>query len=65
VEVADPTWVDVAYTWRWPGSRWREEALTMLEARGIFPVGRFARWRFQGIADSVRDGLMAGAAIGK
>ena len=63
VEAVDPTWIDVAYTWAWPGSRWREDALRALEAAGIYQVGRYARWTFQGIADSIRDGLFAGAAL--
>jgi hypothetical protein len=36
VDVLDPTWIEVAYTWSWV---------------------------FQGIADSIRDGLTVGAAI--
>lgn len=62
VEVADHTWVDVAYTWSWRGSSWKARALQALEEREIYQVGRFARWVFQGIADSIRDGLLAGAA---
>ncbi len=62
-EVVDPTWIDVAYTWAWPGSTWRREAMKALEQRDIYPVGRYARWSFQGIADSIRDGLMAGGAF--
>jgi len=62
-EVVDPTWIDVAYTWSWPGSTWRERALQVLESHEIYQVGRFARWVFQGIADSIRDGLMAGGAM--
>ena len=62
VEASDPTWIDVAYTWSWPGSRWREAAIAALEAHGILQIGRYGRWTFQGIADSVRDGLYAGAA---
>jgi len=61
-EVVDPTWIDVAYTWSWPGSRWRATALQALERQDIQMVGRYARWRFQGIADSLRDGLYVGAA---
>ena len=57
VDVVDPTWVPVAYTWSWPGSDWREKAIDALEQAGIEPVGRYARWNFQGIADSIRDGL--------
>ncbi len=56
-EVVDPTWVDVANTWSWPNSDWRAKALALLEAHGIEPIGRYARWHFQGIADSIGDGL--------
>ncbi len=63
VEVADPTWIEVAYTWMLPGSRWRSTAPAHLEAAGIYQVGRYGRWVFQGIADSLRDGLMVGAAL--
>lgn len=63
VEVADPTWIDVAYTWAWPGSRWRDDALRLLEEHGVRQVGRYGRWIFQGIADSIRDGLAEGAAV--
>jgi protoporphyrinogen oxidase len=62
-EAVDPTWIDVAYTWSWINSRWKEEALTLLEKRDIVPVGRYARWVFQGIADSLRDGITVGAAV--
>lgn len=62
-EVVDPTWIDVAYTWSWPGSRWRQKALQALESRNIHQVGRFAAWVFQGIADSIRDGFVAGASF--
>lgn len=62
-EVVDPSWVEVAYTWRSPGSRWRERALQALTATGIQQVGRYGRWHFQGIADSIRDGLQAGEAL--
>jgi protoporphyrinogen oxidase len=62
-EALDVTWIDVAYTWSWPGSQWRREALAALHAHDIFQVGRYGRWVFQGIADSIRDGLMVGAAL--
>jgi protoporphyrinogen oxidase len=61
-EVADPTWIDVAYTWSWPGSQWRALSIKQLEANDIVMVGRYAKWSFQGIADSIRDGLYVGAA---
>ncbi len=59
-EVVDPTWIDVAYTWRHPGSHWKESAVASLESRFIRPIGRYGLWKFQGIADSVSDGLLAG-----
>ncbi len=63
VEAADATWVEVGYTWKRPDSRWREAALEALEENGVRMVGRYARWTFQGIADSIRDGLVAGAVL--
>jgi protoporphyrinogen oxidase len=65
VEVVDATWIDVAYTWSWPGSEWRREALQALDDHRIHAVGRYGRWIFQGIADSIRDGLTAGARLGR
>jgi len=62
-EVVDSTWIDVAYTWAWPGSTWRARALKMLEDNGVIQVGRYGRWIFQGIAESIRDGLVAGAVF--
>ena len=31
VHVNDATWIDVAYTWSWPGSSWIGEAIAVLE----------------------------------
>ena len=62
-EVVDPTWIDVAYTWAWPGSDWRGQALRRLEENHIYMVGRYARWTFQGIAESIRDGFIAGSCF--
>jgi protoporphyrinogen oxidase len=63
VEVLDPTWIDVAYTWSWPGSTWTRVATRALEAHGVYPVGRYGRWVFQGIAESIHEGLAAGTAL--
>lgn len=63
VDVIDPTWIEVAYSWTIPGSQWKKDSLLVLEKHNIFQIGRYARWMFQGIADSIRDGLMAGAAF--
>jgi protoporphyrinogen oxidase len=62
-EVADPTWIQVAYTWSRPHSKWKEMALRRLEEHGIYQVGRYGRWIFQGIADSIRDGFYVGSSF--
>lgn len=62
-EAVDTTWVDIAYTWVWPGSRWPEKALKALEEHGIYQIGRYGKWVFQGIAESIRDGFVAGSAL--
>jgi protoporphyrinogen oxidase len=62
-EVVDPTWIDVAYTWSWPNSNWKKLALAELERHNIFQVGRYGRWVFQGIADSIRDGFIIGSSF--
>jgi hypothetical protein len=63
VEVVDPTWINVAYTWSWPNSQWRSKAIKCLEEQKIYQVGRYGRWIFQGIADSIRDGFIVGSAF--
>ncbi|OFW06455.1 MAG: protoporphyrinogen oxidase-like protein [Acidobacteria bacterium RIFCSPLOWO2_02_FULL_68_18] len=62
-EVVDPTWIDVAYTWSWPGSTWKQQALTALEREGIHQAGRYGRWVFQGIVESIAAGFVAGTAF--
>ncbi len=62
-EVVDPTWIDVAYTWSYPDSGWTKKAIDVLERRDIHPLGRYGRWHFQGIAQSIRDGLEAGRVL--
>lgn len=62
-EVVDPTWIDVAYTWSRPGSRWRQQAIARLAEHGIHSIGRYGTWKFQGIAESVQEGLYVGAAL--
>ncbi|MGI8755297.1 MAG: protoporphyrinogen oxidase-like protein, partial [Acidimicrobiales bacterium] len=63
VEVADPSWVEVAYTWRRPGSTWATDAASALAAVGVTQVGRYGRWHFQGIAESIGEGLAVGASL--
>ena len=62
VEVADPTWIDVAYTWSWPGSTWTSRAVATLAQHDVHAIGRYGRWVFQGIAESLQEGFAAGAA---
>jgi protoporphyrinogen oxidase len=61
--VVDPTWIDVAYTWSWPDSAWKNQALAALAANSITQIGRYGRWMFQGIGASIREGLAAGASV--
>lgn len=63
VETCRADWIDVAYTWSWPGSTWRDRALGALRRHRIHQIGRYGRWIFQGIADSIRDGLVAGSCM--
>ncbi len=63
VEVIHPTYIDVAYTWTWPDSSWKQEAIRTLQRHDIFQVGRYGRWTFQGIAESLQEGLLTGAAL--
>lgn len=63
VEAMAEDWIEIAYTWSWPESPWRREALALLERYGIYQIGRYGRWRFQGILESIGEGLMAGAAL--
>lgn len=62
-ETVHPTWIDVAYTWSMPGSNWRELAIAELERHNIYQVGRYGRWTFQGIAESIKDGFAIGERI--
>lgn len=64
VDAVSPTWVEVAYTWSRPGSTWREDAMRRLEERGVVQTGRYGKWRFQGIADSILDGRRARSLVG-
>ena len=61
-DVVDPTWIDVAYTWAWPESKWKQWALEELAQRDIHQAGRYGRWTFNGIAASLNEGLAIGAA---
>lgn len=62
VDVVDVSWVPTAYTWSVPGSTWVADALDVLAELGVEQVGRYARWHFQGIAESIAEGLAVGEA---
>jgi len=62
-EVMDCHWVEVAYTWSWPGSTWRQAALSLLARHGIQAIGRYGSWQFKGIADEIREGLLGGGRL--
>ncbi len=63
VEVTHLTWIEVAYTWSLPASDWRRKTAKTLEEQGVLMAGRYGMWRFQGIGESIRDGLIAGSAL--
>lgn len=63
-ETIHPTWIDVAYTWSMPDSNWRSTAIKELEKHGVYQIGRYGRWVFQGIAESIKDGFFIGGAFG-
>lgn len=52
----DPTWVKTAYTWLYNKDD-RSKALKYLEDRNIFSTGRYGKWKFQGMVESISDGL--------
>jgi hypothetical protein len=56
-------WTDVAYTWSYPTSHWKKEAIKALDEGGIIQTGRYGRWPFQGIADSIKEGFEMGKEI--
>jgi len=63
VEIVDSNWINVAYTWQYPNSKWKDKALSILKKHSIYQIGRYGKWHFQGILDSIKDGLLAGASL--
>lgn len=56
VVVTDPTWVKTAYTWMETLEE-RERHLAWLKERDIISIGRYGKWKFQGLAESITDGM--------
>lgn len=57
---ANSTWIDVAYTWQKPESRWVSDSIEKLRTYDIISVGRYGRWNFQGILESLKEGIFEG-----
>lgn len=57
IDVVDTTWIDIAYTWQYPDSNWREDGINFLKKNDIYQIGRYGKWQFQGIMESIKDGL--------
>jgi protoporphyrinogen oxidase len=56
VHVVDPTFVSTAYTWlKDPADR--TNALNWLYGKDIISTGRYGKWKFQGMVQSIEDGL--------
>jgi protoporphyrinogen oxidase len=58
VITTDPTFVKHAYTWMRTTEE-REKHLAWLKERDIISTGRYGKWKFQGMAESITDGMNA------
>lgn len=57
IEVIDTNWIEVGYTWEYPDSNWKNKILEILFKYNIISIGRYGKWKFQGIAESIKEGL--------
>jgi hypothetical protein len=60
VECKSMNWIEVAYTFNYPQDNWAEDAIAALKRRGIYQIGSAGKWKFQGIAGSIREGIRIG-----
>ena len=51
--------IEPAYTWDYPMNNWVSTAKQRLENFGVHQLGRYANWKFQGIAESIEEGFSA------
>jgi len=49
--------IPISYTWKYPNDTTREDILNEITMLGITQIGRYGRWKFQGIAESIKEGL--------
>ena len=64
VIVADPTWIEVAYTWQRPKSNWVEKSLQVLAEKNIISIGRYGKWSFnQGVVESLKEGIFVASVL--
>lgn len=57
VEVEDVNEIETAYTYQWPNSQDRSKFLDSIANQGITMLGRYGKWNFQGIGESLKEGL--------
>lgn len=56
IDCVNAKFLHCAYTWRTEKSM-VEKKIDLLNKKDILSIGRYGKWRFQGIAESVLDGL--------
>jgi protoporphyrinogen oxidase len=56
VRYCDYKYIFTGYTWLKPGHI-RNEIITSLKDHGVTCIGRYGKWKFQGISESIQDGL--------
>lgn len=57
IEVIDFNFIHVAYTYKYRDSLEIEKALRHLKNNNIYSIGRYGKWKTQGIAESIKEGL--------
>ena len=56
VITAEPTFIPTAYTWNYTTEE-REKGIAWLKERDIISTGRYGSWKFQGITQSIQQGI--------